>query len=174
MVRVQNCIRTASAAGGRRRKARWWWWLVCVTANPALSKNRCINFSSLTFGKTNPFLEKFLSQLQYRDYYVQLCVYSFVMQCIVYTYICHSFIIRHEEGMRVLNNKYIPMICPTFGTLENHKRIYVYCHFSFLCPVLCCIIYITQHKTIRHDTTQNGIVYFQRFMHYRLKVINLH
>ena len=104
MVRVQNCIRTASAAGGRRRKARWW-WLVCVTANPALSKNRCINFSSLTFGKTNPFLEKFLSQLQYRDYYVQLCVcvYSIVIQCIVYgvgilIYICHSFIIRYKRG----------------------------------------------------------------------------
>ena len=90
-----------------------------------------------------------------------VCVFfCYAMQSIVYTYICHSFIIRHEEGMRVLNNKYVPMICPTFGTLENHKRIYVYCNFSFLCPVLCCIIYITQHKTIRHDTTQNGIVYF--------------
>ena len=116
MVRVQNCIRTASAAGGRRRKARWWWWLVCVTANPALSKNRCINFSSLTFGKTNPFLEKFLSQLQYRDYYVQLCVcvfycYSMYSVWSRYIYICHSFIIRDiKEGMRVLNNKYV---CPT-------------------------------------------------------------
>ena len=52
------------------------------------------------------------------------------------------------------------MICPTFGALENHKQIYVYCHFSFLLIRLSSVVlrhihYMTQHKTTQHDTTQN-------------------
>ena len=83
-----------------------------------------------------------------------VCVFfCYAMQSIVYTYICHSFIIRHEEGMRVLNNKYVPMICPTFGTLENHKQIYVYCHFSFLLIRLSSVLLLHLDSMTQDNTT---------------------
>ena len=83
--------RSSSAVVQQKRSAR-------------IVENRCINFSSLTFGKTNPFLEKFLSQLQYRDYILctAVCVFYCYSMYSVWSryiyYICHSFIIRYKRG----------------------------------------------------------------------------
>ena len=123
MVRVQNCIRTASAASGRRRKARWWWWLVCVILQTRLCPKIDASISvHWHLAKRTPFWKNsYLSSNIRITYYVQLCVfYCYSM------YSVWSFIIRYKRGYASINwitNMY-GLLC--FGILENNNQLNIF------------------------------------------------
>ena len=59
MVRVQNCIRTASAAAGGQRKAHWWWCLVRC-CKPGSVQKSMHQFQFIDIWQNEPLFGKIL------------------------------------------------------------------------------------------------------------------